>query len=430
MKHIESLLPKGVHRYVDMWEKLQYVEVPKKSERTGRIAELVRGKSLDSLSISVTVAYAVFCWFSTNADWTSMWEKSRNPVTFWAADFAFLCFYTVEIGLKLFVYGRWFFTNKYRAWHWFDLLLVVVSIAEQFILLHAQLNLAWSSVEAPPRLLYLRALRALRIVKVLRIFRSLAYFQEMRLMLLMVAGSVVSLFWCMVMILCTLYIWSILIMQLLLLNLESSVNSDSTSDVHMISLNQMFSTVRRTSITLFQATTGGTDWATVYDLLSPHGGLLSLVFLSCIVFFVLVTWNIVTSTFVQKAVSLAQPDPDSLMYDQLRDKMLISKELDDLFSELSTNDSRSISWNELRNLEKKAELRNWLEARNINVKDVTQFCELVQELNNRGRGIIMIIMIIIIIIIMIIHMIITIMIKSPPPVNKDPPLGHCMCYFD
>ena len=119
-------------------------------------------------------------------------------------------------------------------------------------------------------------------------------------MIYMVAGSVVSLFWCTVMLLSTMYLWSILIMQLLLLSLEAAPDFDTTG-VEADDIRKRFSTVRRTCITLFQATTGGMDWDVVYESLLPHGDVVPVLFLAYIVFFVVVAWNIVTSTFVQKA---------------------------------------------------------------------------------------------------------------------------------
>ena len=103
-------------------------------------------------------------------------------------------------------------------------------------------------------------------------------------MIYMVAGSVVSLFWCTVMLLSTMYLWSILIMQLLLLNLEAASDFDTTG-VEADDIRKRFSTVRRTCITLFQATTGGMDWDVVYESLLPHGDVVPVLFLAYIVFF-------------------------------------------------------------------------------------------------------------------------------------------------
>ena len=206
-------------------------------------------------------------------------------------------------------------------------------------------------------------------------------------MLRMVVGSVSSLFWCIVMLLCTLYIWSILIMQLLLLNLEGAFDINTANDEGE-TLKTMFSTVRRTSITLFQATSSGIDWGEVYELLSPHGGLLSALFVAYVVFFVVVAWNIVTSLFIQKALTLSKPDREELTFDLLRDRMRCAKELTELFNKLDDNEDGYISFDELRHLDKNenAELRDWLEVRNIRVHDLEQFGEIIQSMHEDSSG--------------------------------------------
>ena len=207
---------------------------------------------------------------------------------------------------------RYFFTNEDRAWNRFEFLLVLTSLVEQSVLLIF-------SQERVANIMYLKVLRVLRVVKVLRVVRIFSYFKDLRLMIYMVAGSIVSLFWCTVMLLSTLYLWSILIMQLLLLNLEAESDFDTTVE-EAEKIRKRFGSVWRTCITLLQATTGGMDWADVYESLLPHGGFVSVLFLAYIIFFVVVAWNIVTSTFIQKALSLAKPDRDALLYDLLEDR--------------------------------------------------------------------------------------------------------------
>ena len=304
-----------------------------------------------------------------------MWENTQNPKVFWAVDFVFLCFYCVELVLKLLVYGRYFPTNSHRAWNWMEFLLVVLSLAEQVTLLGAGTAQVWETDEKAPRLMYLRILRVLKVVKVLRLLRTFQYFRDLRVMVVMVIGSVVSLFWCIVMILCTLYFWSILIMQLLLLNLEVALDFDAESE-EGDKIKSMFSTIWRTSITLFQATTGGMDWADIYTVISPHGTLITLLSLSYIIFFVVVAWNIITSTFVQKALSLAKPEREDLMFNMLSERAEVAQELKQLFHKLDKDDDGRISMEELRNLDQDVELRNWLETRSIRIRELSQFCDL------------------------------------------------------
>ena len=66
-------------------------------------------------------------------------------------------------------------------------------------------------------------------------------------------------------------------------------------------------------------------------MLDEQGSVPSVVFLVYIIFFVVVAWNIVTSIFIQKALKISKPDPESIMVEQLKDEVLLLKELSKRF---------------------------------------------------------------------------------------------------
>merc|ERR1719330_458978 len=69
-----------------------------------------------------------------------------------------------------------------------------------------------------------------------------------------------------------------------------------------------FGTVRDGMITLFQCTTGGTDWGDVFAIIKLcHLGA-TIAFIMYIIFFNFAFFNIITSMYVDKAMKLAKPD--------------------------------------------------------------------------------------------------------------------------
>lgn len=160
-------------------------------------------------------------------------------------EFAFVSFYMVELCMKLVVHRTYFFTNVDSRFNIFDLALVLTSSVE----LVGTLVVQTTSVN----LSFLRVMRLLRIVKILRLFRLLRFFHDLRLMMDCMMGSIVSLTWAVVMVGCILYIFAIVILQLITVhfkdpNLRATLAPDDRADILL-----RFNSVSAALLTLFQA---------------------------------------------------------------------------------------------------------------------------------------------------------------------------------
>merc|ERR1719203_2159744 len=95
--------------------------------------------------------------------------------------------------------------------------------------------------------------------------------------------------------------------------------SDYASDLSDSEKSQIrwaFADVSTSILHLFMCVSSGIDWRDFYDIIVPTGPVKCAVFLYVIFFFSVAIWNIVTSTFVEKAFKLAQPDIDSLLLEK------------------------------------------------------------------------------------------------------------------
>jgi len=133
-------------------------------------------------------------------------------------------------------------------------------------------------------------------------------------------------------------------------------------------------------LTLLQSTTNGVDWGQVYVVLAEINGYLVAVYVFYIMFFVIAAWNIVTSIFVDRALTLAKPDLETLTRDQLVKDIADVEELRHLFLEADLDNSFSISLEEFVQLTAQQRFRSYLHVRGIDIKNAEVFFEMLRTL--------------------------------------------------
>ncbi|CAE7390242.1 Scn10a [Symbiodinium pilosum] len=189
-----------------------------------------------------------------------------------------------------------------------------------------------------------------------------------------VLGSFLQIFWCLAMIVFVLYVFSLLIVQGIV-DLRISAG-ETLKDEDVIKLEYYYPSVGQTLLTLFQSTTAGLDWRDAFEALEKGGPFLSVVFLVYISIFTISIWNIVTSTFVEKAMKLAKPDLDSMLLEQSMRDLKDTEELENLFRPYATQNAdgeEEISLSDLQDAADEAEFLLYLSVRGIDVKNVKLF---------------------------------------------------------
>ena len=163
----------------------------------------------------------------------------------------------------------------------FDFILVLFSIIEN-ILVFDLFGTSAESGGSGVNLGFLRLLRLCKIVKILRVFRTLRFFSELRLMLDCVVGSLMNVFWCLIMLIFVMYVFALLLQQGVVQYLQE--RTADGNDGSQIGLQTYFSSVGVTVVTLFQSCTSGVDWSEPYKALQPTGWVLPISFLLYIAF--------------------------------------------------------------------------------------------------------------------------------------------------
>jgi len=339
------------------------VEEPKRDDPLGRFVE---GPTFRWLCSCVILLNAWYVIYEANYE---IQHLQTGPSDFMKVmEVIFFGFYALEILLKLVVHRAYFFVSGDCSWNFFDLILVLTSAVELVLTL-----LLWDggAKKGALNFQFMRAYRLLKMSKIIRILRVVHFFSDIALMLNCILASLETLAGCLIMICFFLYFFSLFFVQMttVYLNDVNLVISDEEKD----RLLALFGSTQDTALTLFQSTTGGVDWKDVYTMLKPVGWAAQSAFIFYIAFFVVVAWNVITSTFMEKAARLAQPDVDSLMLDKHHQDVMDARHLSEVFSHLDSDHSGNISAAEFLAMTQDPTFLEFMQVRGIDIKDAKMF---------------------------------------------------------
>jgi hypothetical protein len=346
-----------IESWIEWWASLR--EPP----MSGRLPAVVRSWQFNLLCQLVILINTAFVFADTNYQIDNLQEQGMPAST--AMEIFFCAFYTVELSLRLFAQGRWFFVGNDASWNWFDTCLVLVTFLDIVGSMSGNVG-------------YTRVFRVLKIVKILRVVRVLQFFNELRLMINCVLGSIVSLFWCIVMIYFVMFLFAVYFTQ----EVTRHMQDEGLADVEVSDfpeIQEFFDSVQTTTLTLFMAVTGGEDWRRIYEVLEPVGTVACLGFLSYIFIFLFSVLNVIMGIFVEKAVKLAQPDADHLLIQTRKRHAADAQELITLFSNADLDGSKTLSQDEFELFISQPEFKEFLQMRGIDIKEAKTFFNMVAE---------------------------------------------------
>ncbi|CAJ1396894.1 unnamed protein product [Effrenium voratum] len=358
--------------------KLENINEP---PRKGIIPDLIFSRWFQMLSVFVILVNSVSIALSADYEIQNLGQEATQVQQ--NVELALACFYVVELALKLVVHRLYFFVNNESAWNCFDFCLVLFSIVEYAVKIHLEIQAADpSGGGGGVNVGFLRIFRLCKIAKVLRVFRTLRFFTDLRLMMDCCLGSFMNVFWCLAMIVFVLYVFSLLIVQGLTEYLVSAENLDETYKRDVM---RFFGSVGSAIVTLFQSTTAGIDWNDAYSLLQVSGLMPSICFLTYVIIFTISVWNIVTSTFVEKAMKLAQPDLESMIFEKNVKDAKDAEDLSKLFRPYTTANNEEgepvISLEQIRGAAEQPRFRQDLAVRGVDIKNVEVFFQMLSTFN-------------------------------------------------
>mmetsp|Transcript_114526 Transcript_114526/g.370180 ORF Transcript_114526/g.370180 Transcript_114526/m.370180 type:complete len:301 (+) Transcript_114526:1607-2509(+) len=174
--------------------------------------------------------------------------------------------------------------------------------------------------------------------------RSISIIQHLRMMVAAILSSMISLSWALILLLMLIYLFAIFIMQGVLQSLEYDAELPVRSESVLLS---HYGTLGDSIITLFKAISGGIDWG---DVAQPLQELHMGYFLCFVLFVIVVTFgilNIVTGVFVEDAKGIANIDKDLIIQQHMDERKTQADTLKTLFGNADTDDSGTLTREEL-----------------------------------------------------------------------------------
>lgn len=335
------------------------------------IEELAESNAFKVFSAALIFSNTIFIGIEVDTSMGRALERPPVDMPTWFRDvnFVFCMAFTVELLIRIFAYRSRFFIGVDWRWNLFDFLMVGSSLVEEFLGSGSNLS-------------SIRILRVLRVVRTLRIIRIVNFFRNLRLMVCCIFNSLMSLMWALLLLLMTMYLFSIVCVQgasefLREKGLDtqpvnefpSGSRGDKMGDEEIwAGLNLQYSSVLRSLFTLLMAISGGTDWyEAVRPLMTIHI-IYAPVFASYVLFVMFGVLNVLSAVFVEHAFDVR--DRDLLIQAETERTKDFMTDMSELFKEADSDRSGNLTWEEMQEYLKDERVSMYMSTHQLDVSDV------------------------------------------------------------
>jgi len=302
-------------------------------------------------------------------------DEDRTPNEFTILEALFLTIFVLELALRIWAHGKFFFKTHTKGkrgrvkgnvdfnWNMLDFFTITLQVLEKL----ARQSIGMDDLVDISFLRILRLVRLIRIVRILKVFR---YVRDLRMIVVSIWRSLSLFFWSAIAQAFMTAMWSLYFTEAVL-NFKLShpdIEFDGSD------LNAYFGNVSRSALSLFEAVTGGRDWADLYDELSgldPWFG--SYPFLLYIAFTVLAILNIVNGLFLETAMDRAREERDLYLASNARA----------VFARADQGHTGLITWPNFQSALDHSDMVDFFEAIDI---DISEAKELFDLLDMSGDG--------------------------------------------
>jgi voltage-gated sodium channel len=278
---------------------------------------------VESFAFDIFVGFLIFAngiWIGIQTAWLAdHGPEALMPGFFKAMDTLFCILFSIEIGLRLYIYRVSFFIHQGWEWNLFDFGLVIMQISEEIVVRISEESSSLGNTS------FLRVLRILRLIRVVRMIRIVRMIGELRTIIASILGSLKSLVWTVVVLLLIIYLVAILFTQIV-----------ADHAYEHADLDQYYGSLFRSVLSLFEAFTGGVDWDILAQPLVDIHWIYGVIFVLYIAFALFAMMNVVTGVFVETALTNARQDKDSDLVNLLRE----------VFMKADDDGSGTMTWEE------------------------------------------------------------------------------------
>merc|ERR1712137_995629 len=208
-------------------------------------------------------------------------QESTNP----AGEYFFNVFFVVELFMRMVAQKKMFAFGPDKYWNLFDTFLILISVFEMV-------------ADAAVNLSVFRVFRIFRLVRLLKVIRKVQLLESLNLMVFGIINCCAPLIWAILILVLTMYAFGVFFMSGLSSSLEDMDTSSSDFNMDVVDgLDLQFGSVYRSIASLFEAVTGGNDWAGIAEHVRGVSETLYVCFALYVVFITLGVLNIVTGFF-------------------------------------------------------------------------------------------------------------------------------------
>merc|ERR1719362_2146126 len=278
-----------------------------------------------------------------------------------ALDYMCTIIFSVELLLRIYVHRGSFFKPPEHWYAALDVGLVGLSLVDMAWIVfspdHQASAVNWIS----------RLLRTLRMFRILRLLRMLKFVDQLRVLVLMIAQSFSSLFWLIVLLMATIYIFATVLTAGVAAHLaESGVPHHYLDETR---LKEFYGTLWDSMYTLFKAICGGVSWGEMAQPLQTVGPIHFLIFLAYISITIFSVLNLVTGVFCDSAIELANLDRAMIVKKRNQQREASAAHLLELLTEIDSNGDGTVSHEEFIASIKREDIQQNIDALQIDLAE-------------------------------------------------------------
>merc|ERR1712137_876760 len=258
-------------------------------------------------------------------------QESGNP----AGEYFFTCFFCVELLMRIVAQKKMFVFGPDKYWNFFDTFLILISLFEMV-------------ADAAVNLSVFRIFRIFRVVRLLKVIKKVQLLESLNLMVFGIINCIAPLVWAILILVLIMYAFGVFFMSGLSSSLEEMNTSDADFNLDVVTgLDFQFGSVYRSIASLFEAVTGGNDWAGIAEHVRGVSEFLYCCFAFYVVFITLGVLNIVTGFFVDGTMQANVNAREEMLKQAQEKKNTMIQLVGEPFTQLDRDQSGKLSYEEL-----------------------------------------------------------------------------------
>eukprot|EP00929_Paragymnodinium_shiwhaense_P117085 TRINITY_DN8725_c0_g2_i1.p1 TRINITY_DN8725_c0_g2~~TRINITY_DN8725_c0_g2_i1.p1 ORF type:complete len:647 (+),score=121.68 TRINITY_DN8725_c0_g2_i1:86-2026(+) len=275
----------------------------------------------------------------------------------------FTAFFLCELLLRMAGGLRRFFCTC-NLWNYFDLIIVTISLVDEFLQNSASLNNARM----------VRILRLTRIIKVIRMVRIIRMVSALRTLVNSLVGTIKQVIWAFFLIICVMSVFAVVFGQVI-----SLARQVSPEIMEVDGMGLHWGTLSRCMYTLYLSVSGGVSWMEVAKPLQELGG---ATFGGFMVYVALIQWvvlNVVTGCFCESAAEAARKDVSLAVQAHRADRDNFLKKAKAIFRSIDRDGSGVLNIEEMKPYLDSEPAHALFAALDLDIGDVCGLFELLDE---------------------------------------------------